>query len=362
MSRLRDDGVAMPDGPRDLLAAATVERLTGPANASDSTPLTVVHRISWSDPELAARYADAWADTTVEQVRATLLADLEPARAQTVEALEAREAALAEAEAAYRSFRAQDLPGIEQELRTIGRRIATSEDALSELDRSVAGLSARREALLAMSGVTASGAASGTAAASAETLDLLADTGRLDPAVAAQLRLLATEPGDGVAGDPSRADDAIALLARADLHAATVELAGALQEREQLRSALATSETRAETLRDRVAGLRQEDARLSRRTESASAAFQAVQAIEPALAFVANLTPGNTRVLNSAQEPTEPTGPSARLLALIAAVVAGLAATLFVFLREAVREPADEATRAPERASPPNSRPTPRGA
>ena len=343
VSALREDGVAAPDGPRDLLAAATVEQLTGPSNASDSTPLTVVHRISWSDPQLAARYADAWADATVEQVRSTLLADLEPARLQTVEALEAREAALAEAEAAYRTFQAKDLPGIQQELRTVGQRISTSEDALTELDRTIASLTAQREALLAMNGFSSSGAAG----ASAETLDLLADTERLDPAVAAQLRVLAATPrdeatGDGAAGGASRADDAIALLRRADLDAITVKLAGALQEREQLRSALVASEARAETLRDRVAELRLEDARLSRRLSSASAAYQAVQAIEPALAFVANLTPGNTRVLNSAQEPTEATGPSARLLALIAAVVAGLAATLFVFLREAVREPADE--------------------
>jgi|GEM_PF-1256468 len=348
LASLRDGGAATPDGPRDLLAAATVERLTGPSNANDSTPLTVVHRISWSDAQLAARYADAWAEATVEQVRSTLLADLEPARVQTVEALEAREATLAEAEAAYRTFQAQDLPGIQQELRTVGERIAASEDGLTELDRTIAGLTAQREALLAMNGFATSGAAG----ASAETLDLLADTERLDPAVAAQLRLLATTPGDdatggGAAGDSTRVDDAIALLRRADLHAITVELAGALQEREQLRSALATSEARAETLRDRVAELRQEDARLSRRLSSASAAYQAVQAIEPALAFVANLTPGNTRVLNDAQEPTEPTGPSARLLALIAAVVAGLAATLFVFLREAVREPADDRASAP---------------
>ena len=43
--------------------------------------------------------------------------------------------------------------------------------------------------------------------------------------------------------------------------------------------------------------------------------------------------------MNGAQEPAGPSGVSPALVAVLAAVVAFLATTLFVFLREAVRPP-----------------------
>ena len=134
----------------------------------------------------------------------------------------------------------------------------------------------------------------------------------------------------------------------------TVELAGLLQEREQLRTLASLARDEIASLRETVARLRGQEARITRRLENARAAYDALQSIEPALAFVAELTPGNTRVLSTAQEPVSPTGTSLALVALVTAVVAALAATLFVFLREAVREPAYE--RAPA------SREAPRGA
>lgn len=330
IARLSELGATPPETASELSRSATVERLTGPAAAGDATPLTVVHRVTWSDPALAALYADAWAETTVEQVRATLLADLEPARAQTAEALEAREAALVEAESAYRTFQENDLPGIEQELRTINTRIATMQDALVELNRRMSSVAAQRQVLLAQV------AASDGATVSADALDLLEGGGRIDPDTAAQLRLLA-EP----AGGDAASRNVVGLLARADLQGASVELGGLMEERRQLADALDVAMGDAETLRTRVAELRLEQASLSRRVDAARDAYQAVQAIEPALAFVADLTPGNTRVLNTAQEPTQPSDPSTTLIALLAAVVAALAATLFVFLREAVRDPSE---------------------
>ena len=349
IDRLRDADVDAPESLRGLLGAVTVERLTGSANPSDATPLTVVHRVAWFDPVLAARYADAWAETTVAQVRSTLLADLEPARAQLVDELEKREAALAEAEAAYREFQSVDLPGVERELRTVTDRIAVNEDALAELDREIAALDARRTVLLAQVGEGSDGALD------PDALDLLADTGRIDPSTAARLRELA-DAGGASDTDAPAVGATLALLARSDLRSASVELGGLLQERALVDEALAASETRAAALRDRIADLRLEDARLSRRLEAAKDAYQAVQTIEPALAFVANLTPGNTRVLNRAQEPTDATGPSTSLVALLAALAAAVAATLFVFLREAVRDPAAESAGRRGRSDPPAPR------
>ena len=350
---LRADGVDAPASFQELRAAAEAQRLAGPANASDSTPLTVIHRIVWNDPALAAGYADAWAQATVEQVRTTLLADLEPARQQTVEAIAAREAALEEAEEAYQAFAENDLEGLEQTLNSANWRLTNVQNETDALSRGVAGLIAQRDALAAQAGVDA-------ATLDAATLDLLEGTDRLSSDTAARIRLLATPAAVG--GDASTADAAVALLARTDLQAVTVELAGLLHEREQLRSLAASTRDEIASLRETVAQLRGEEARIARRLENARAAYGALQAIEPALAFVAELTPGNTRVLSTAQEPVAPTGTSLAAVALVAAVVAALAATLFVFLREAVREPAYASRRTTPLDAADDTRSTSRGA
>ena len=68
---LAADGVPVAE-VGELAAAASVEDVGGGAN-----PLIVEHVVRWGDPDLAARYANAWAQATVDQVRTVLLADLE---------------------------------------------------------------------------------------------------------------------------------------------------------------------------------------------------------------------------------------------------------------------------------------------
>ncbi len=169
-------------------------------------------------------------------------------------------------------------------------------------------------------------------ALSSDVVGFLADMGRIDEETAA---LLASTRPDAAAS-PS---DVATLLARTDLHARSVELAGLLDERAALANEIAATEASLEELRIRVARLESEELAVMRRLDGATAAFESLRALEPALAFVADLTPSNTRVLNAAQEPVEPSGPSALLVAVLAAVVGLLAGTVFVFLREAVRDP-----------------------
>lgn len=327
-------GDEVPDvsGFGALQSAAELERLTGPSGADDTSPLTVVHRIGWGDPLAAARYADAWAAATVEQVRNTLLANLAPAQENITSTIAAREEALATAEDAWRAFLETDASGLELRLSGLESRITQADARLASLDREIAIARGRRQVLLAQVGAGGEGGG----ALDDATLALLEGSGALDEETASQLRQLATEAPAG----SGAAADAAAVLARAGLQQESVELAGLLQEREQVESSLDGYEDQANDLRTRLAELQTRELRLTRELETAQQAYTAVAAIEPVLAFVAELTPGNTRILNDAQVPVSPSGPSTLLVALIAAVVAAMVATVFVFLREAVREPA----------------------
>jgi uncharacterized protein involved in exopolysaccharide biosynthesis len=327
LTLLREAGVEAPPSFRELRAGATVERLAGPSGSDASTPLTVVHRVAWTDPALAARYADAWSEATVEQVRSTLLADLEPTRAQTLRTIATLEAELQQAEAAYEAFAAQDLDGARQRLSTARWRASLLTDQALALDLEIARLTDE-----VASWADAAGASVRIPLSDA-AIELLVDLGRLDGAAAARWRAVAP---DGAAAPA----DVASVVAVTELQDLAANLAGTLAERAALQDEVAANTERVAELQGLVARLETEERGVMRRLDEATSAYRSVRSIEPALAFVAELTPGNTRVLNRAQEPIEPSGTGALLIALVAAVVAFLAATLFVFLREAVREPA----------------------
>jgi uncharacterized protein involved in exopolysaccharide biosynthesis len=323
IARLEADGVPAPDSFRDLADAAEVERLSGPDGADDPTPLTVVLRVRWDDPASSARYANAWAEATVEQVRSSLLAGLEPAYERALATIDTREDELAEAESAFRDFQAQDLEGADRRLETWTQRSLSLRDELDDRDRTIAGLEARRASLAPAAGLEVDGI-------DPDALELLEGTGRLDDEPAA---LFATAEAAAEGGDP------LALLARHDLLSVTVALADQRAERAELRDTLQEVESRLTELRREVADLRTEELAVNRALEDARASYEAVRRIEPLLAFVAELTPANTRVVNAAREPAEAEGPGLVASSMVALVAGGLLATLAVFLREAVREP-----------------------
>jgi uncharacterized protein involved in exopolysaccharide biosynthesis len=327
LALLREAGVEAPPSFRELRAGATVERLAGPSGSNPSTPLTVVHRIAWDDAALAASYADAWAEATVEQVRSTLMADLEPTREQTLRTIEALEVELQQAEAAVEAFAAQDLEGARQRLATARSRAVVLDELALTLDLDVARLTDE---------VASWAEAVGTSVRVPLTdaaIDLLVDLERLDPTTAARWRTAVAENATGP-------EDVTTLVAATELQDRSVELAGKLAERAAIEDELAATALRIEELQGRVARLEAEERGVVRRLDEAASAYGSVRSIEPALAFVTELTPSNTRVLNRAQEPIGPAGVGSLLVTAIAAVVAALAATLFVFLREAVRDPA----------------------
>ena len=327
LTLLREAETETPPSFRELRAGATVQRLAGPSGSNTSTPLTVVHRVAWDDPALAARYADAWAEATVEQVRSTLMADLEPTRVQTRRTIETLEAELQQAEAAFQAFATQDLEGARQRLATARTRAMQLDERSLALDLDVA-----RSADEVATWAETAGSPLRVPLSDA-AIELLVDLGHLDATTAARWRTVAP---DG----PIEPTDVATLVAATEAQQRAVDLAGALAERAAVQDDIAATARSIEELQARVADLEAEERVVARRLDEATSAYASVRSIEPALAFVAELTPSNTRVLNRAQEPIAPSGVGPLLVAALAAVVAALAATLFVFLREAVRDPA----------------------
>ena len=199
IDRLVSDGTPAPMR-EELEAAAELE-----VAAEGQTPLIVAHRVRWDDAQLAATYANAWAQTTVEQARDALLADVEQMLDVT---LAVRDERLAQVQALESSLAALDAEGAQQ---------------------------------------------------------------------------------------PERA-------------------------------------------------------RIERDLALANRAHAAVAELVPLMGYMAQLVPGGTRILDPAAPPSEPAGPGAATVAGLALVLAALAGIVFVFLREAVREPPSvpgRATRSP---------------
>ncbi|HLR47003.1 MAG TPA: GNVR domain-containing protein, partial [Deinococcales bacterium] len=72
--------------------------------------------------------------------------------------------------------------------------------------------------------------------------------------------------------------------------------------------------------------------------------------LEPVLSYISEVLETNVRVLDDAVEPRLPAAAGRLLITLIALVVGGLLATIFVFLRAAVQPDPAETTAAPARA------------
>lgn len=315
-------------GYRALANVADLERVASPTG-DGATPLIVAHRIGWSDAEHAAAFTNAWTQATVEQVRETLLANLAPTQEDTAATVERRRGELDVLESEWESFQARD-PRAELRTRLEGlaERRAANDARRDRLERQMADARGRLAAL----GRTP-----------ADVLD------------EASLQLLRTRGNDvGVAAVGVDPDEALQASEQwllqspnastlADLAAA--DLAGALGELRATERVAERFDAQGDTLRTRLAELERRGAELERRVEQAREAYTSVAELQPLIDYVADLTPGNIRVINEAQPPEEAIGPRTLLITALTAVVAGMLATLFVFLREAVREPDAPKTR-----------------
>lgn len=333
-----------------------VTLLIGPQNPGQLSPLAVTHSVRDTDPVQAAALANAWAATTLDAVRTSLLASLDPVRAATIEEIEQRQTNIDEVEARLETFgRTDDGDTLKTLLQRLTDRIADSETRRDRLARDAAAAAARVELL---SQETATDGSSATPAVLAEILTLQSPTAtESDPAAeTANPNLTSSDaPNDDAATrDRERRSelatllrlqpdtltgDVVTLLNETDLRDAAVDLVGLRAEQSRIETQLASYRQQVETLLERIATLDLTRNRLTFELENARSAYQNVAALEPVITYVTTVTPSNARLLSEASVPSAPLSANRTLNTALGVVVAGLLATLFVFLREAVRPP-----------------------
>lgn len=273
------DALATRLGLESVEELPNIEVTAGPGPSSGDA-LTVSHRVtvpSGRGAEWAATVANAWAEETVEMARDLLVAPFTEAGGRLTADVATREAAYQAASEAWADFLAVD------EREELRHRL----ESLVELDAS------RLERLGQME---------------AEASALRARIASLQQS-----------------GQP------VAALA-ADL--AAVE-AGA----QHVRDELAASGSQADELRSRLGELERQAAELQRRVSTTSLAYFRAAPAAAELDLRRELAAGAVSVAIPAAAAPKPDPKSTAVTAVAAVVVGGLAATVFVFLRAAVREP-----------------------
>ncbi len=176
VSRLPDARVT----PDQLLSLGTLRELIGPQRADQGVPLSVIHRVRNGNPELAAQLADAWAQSTLQAVRDSLFASLNPVDETTTREVARLERNVEEVETRVLAFAAGDNGTLlEAELEGLTRQLTDGRERQGELDRNIAATRARIRALQEQLGYTGAtpgtipGAAGSSAALNPTFLDVL---------------------------------------------------------------------------------------------------------------------------------------------------------------------------------------------
>ncbi len=286
-----------------------LERVAGTAS-QPSTFLAVVHGVRSRDPESAAASASAWVEATVANVRALLLENLDAVELITGDSVALTRARLQDAETALEGYRAEAAPeALRSRQDAMDERFVELENLALELQRTLEGRHAERSALLR-----------------------------------------ARESGEPTGGG-------VVLM---DAPEVVVELDGALisldarveslrSERERVLEQLSELRVERGAVAAELADATVRLAALERAAREARQALEVLAAIDPNVAYVAQLAPSGVRVLSEAGVPTEAEPRRALLVALLVAVVTGFAGMVLALLAEAVRAPNGEAR--PERAS-----------
>jgi uncharacterized protein involved in exopolysaccharide biosynthesis len=275
--------------------ALVLERLAGSANQSSSL-LAVAHRARAGDAPVAAALATEWTRATIATVQALLNENLDAVERITSAELDLARNGLEEAERALRDFReANDATADPDRLLATRLRSVALAQRRDELQRQVAAREAELASLLARADAT-------------ETVSL-SDAPDVPLTVAGAIWALEARIASAQAELGSLEGQALAVRAEVD--------------------ALSGAVARVQTM----------VASLERAVVRADAEVATLAAIEPTVAYVAQLAPAGARVLGEAAVPAEPEGRSTLLIALLAAVVVGFAGVVVALLAEAVRDP-----------------------
>ncbi len=287
-----------------------IRQLVGPRQPDQIVALLVSHEVQSVDPEEAAMLANAWARASLDTINQSLLSNLDPLVAQISVETQTLKEKLELSEDAIREFAVKDNSrSLELNLNQLAQLIANAENGMvtiSELGQQNISFN------LALQGEET------TLNNSNAYLNIKQEMA----ANTAYIEALEQEPQTA--------------SIQADLSQRRA-LASALQARQaSLVQDLSSYKAKQTELQEALAGLNQEKATLERDLLLAQTAFNNVVALEPNFEFLSRITPSNTQILNAATVPTQASGSSALINALIALFVAFVATLLFVFLREAV--------------------------
>ncbi len=305
----------VPSADLDLAQARevlTLERLAGAGTANQpASLLAVAHRARAREPEVAAALATAWAETTIATVREVLSESLANVERITSSGLESAQAALAGAEEDLRVFReANDAGADPRGLEAARLRAATLADRRDELDRLIA-------------------------------------------AHEAELASLRARP-DGQAQVVLFDAPQVTLTVDGAVWALEARIAGYEAEAERLAAQRRALADEIDELSAAVARVQTTTASLDRVVSRSATEVASLAAIEPTVAYVAQLAPTGARVLGEAGVPSAPEPRPLTLIVLLAALVTAFAGVVVALLAEAVREPAPVAHR--DRVAPGASR------
>ena len=325
VSRVSQAGISADE----LRRQGRLVRLLGPQRPDQVAPLSVTHVVQHSDPELAVVLADAWAESALEAVRNVLLAGLSPVAVATSTELTRAAAALEAIEVRWRTFQGQDDgEQLTSLLSGTTLQLAEGEARLAELERQIAATEAKQALLrdrLSDLGPVTFDLLPQLAIAEAEQAGL--------SLLRAQLEALPEAP------DAQLYHQTIAILDLTEYQRTGLTLAASLAERDALLSQQQRLQAHAIELRQEMAALNEQRSRLERELSTARGAYSDAVAIQPIISYVTELAPTNARLLSQASLPSEPVGPRRLLTTVLAVVIAGMLAVVFVFLRQAVSPP-----------------------
>lgn len=134
-----DNSDLSADDALRTLRSSTLNEILGPVRSDIVAPLAITHSVISVDPLQTALLADAWATSSVNAVRDSLLASLDPVNQATLDEVDTLTLELTDTEARWRDFQAQDDGELlAARLAGITQQIADGESQLTTLERTIA--------------------------------------------------------------------------------------------------------------------------------------------------------------------------------------------------------------------------------
>lgn len=316
---------------REVASRLELEAIDSGAQARGQ--LTVTHTARAATAEEAADIANRWAQASAAAAVQAMVQSVDSGAAASTRELELREAELQAAIQELTDFARQDNRAVLTSLLMVQQDLqGEATRRLAELENLIVTTAAKRDMLQA---VLAS--RSGTSSQPLEAqLNALVASGHLDEEMAAQLESsLAQLPASATAGG----GDLMLIVSRTQLETLTSDLAGYAAEQELLTRKLNEAGERITDLRAELAEVNRTADRLEQVAMRARTAYNSVASLAPLIRLQQGVIGNAAKVVVEAVPPLQPTARNRLTITLAAAVVAGLLATLVVFLRAAIREP-----------------------